>query len=427
MVSLLPFQGFHYNAEKVKDFGLVIAPPYDQISEDMQNHLYEQSPYNFIRLIFGKVFPEDNEAENRYTRAEKSLTQWRQDGVLVQDKEPAFYLYEQKFQLYDQWLTRTGLVGLMRLEPLGKGVFPHEKTFPKPKEDRLKLMKTCKSNFEHVFFLYDDPDRSFDKILNPSRAVLLFSCKDAAGTTHTISKILEPEVLRSISSFFKDKNLLIADGHHRYETSLAYQQELRSIFCSSTVDEAPFNFRLGTFVSLQNKGLKILPTHRVLKNLSESQIQLLEQGLNHYFDLNTAPDLSSMLERMGRKNHSFGVTLGGKFLAAVLKPSVDIEKEFPEVPAVLRELDVFLLHHLIFQRLLQIPAEKSDEWIEYIRWPEEVLQRVKNNSHRAAFFLNPVKPEQVRKVAESGEKMPHKSTDFYPKLWSGLVFYKMDF
>jgi uncharacterized protein (DUF1015 family) len=427
MVSLIPFQGYHYNTKEIKDMGKVIAPPYDQISLQMQDDFCASSPYNFVRLIFGKVFSDDTEKENRYTRADQMMRKWIQEGVLVQDKEPSFYLYRQRFKLYGQWFERAGLVGLMRLEPFGKGVFPHEKTFPKPKEDRFKLMKTCRTNFEHVFFLYDDPDRYLEKFLEKCAGEPLFLCTDPSDTSHSIFKLSKTEVLNQVVDFFKDKNLLIADGHHRYETSLLYQQEMRSVFCSSSDDSAPFNFRLGTFVSLQNKGLKILPTHRVLKNLNEIQRRLLKERLPDYFDMRKVDSLQEALEGIERQSFSFGLADKDDFFVLNLKTSVDLKKEFPEIPPVLVELDVFVLHSLIFNRILQIQPEKSDEWINYIRWPQDVLKEIKEDPHKLAFFLNPVKPNQVRKVAESGEKMPHKSTDFYPKLWSGLVFYKMEF
>jgi len=426
MAEIFPFHATHYNLNL--NLNRVIAPPYDQISPDMQDNLYARDPHNFVRLIFGKILANDTPDANRYSRAADDLLAWMKDGVLTQEPQPAFFVYEQTFSLKDGAThTRLGLVGLMALEPLGKGVLPHEHTFAKPKEDRLSLMKACKANFEHIFFLYDDPQHFVRKTVADTRcSPPMMTCKDDLGTTHTLWMVSDPRMIRTLQDFFKNKSLLIADGHHRYETSLEYQKQMLDIWCSSTSGEAPFNFRMGTFVGLQDPGLVILPTHRVLRELPPEKLTILKNTLPKYFDIEPAKDLDAMLAALKTKKHAFGWVRAGKFEVLDLKSSVDLAKEFPESPEALRTLDVFLLQKLIFEQILKLPHDKLDQFISYVRWPSDASELVQSGSHAMAFLLNPTKPEQVKAVSESGEKMPHKSTDFYPKLWSGLVFYKME-
>ncbi len=428
MVELLPFPAVHYNFESA-DLGRAIAPPYDQISPEMQDELYRRSSHSFVQLIFGKILDNDTEGSNRYTRAADSLTAWLKDRILVKEDEPAFFLYEQNFSLKDSTtFTRLGLVGIMRLEPLGAGVLPHEQTFAKPKEDRLNLMKATKANFEHVFFLYDDPQHFIRQMASSYRLKQpILTCRDDQGTTHSIWMVRESEALKNVAWFFKEKRLLIADGHHRYETSLTYQDEMKKIWCDSTSDDAPFNYRLGTFVSLQDPGLVILPTHRVLRPLTPEQGAALEKELPGYFTMADYPNLDSLHTELKSKKHAFGWITENRYRLLILKDSFDLRKEFHETPAVLRELDVFVLQQLIFDRILNLPHDKLDQIISFVRWPEDVMKLIQSGSHQMAFLLNPAKPADVKAVAEAGEKMPHKSTDFYPKLWSGLLFYKMEF
>lgn len=428
MARVLPFQAVRYDPSLTGDAGKVISPPYDQISEKMQDELYARDPHNFVRLIFGKILDSDNEKENRYTRAARDLGEWTKAGVLKKDSEPAFYAYEQKFDLHGSEHTRRGFVALMGLEPLGTGVLPHEKTFPKAKADRLSLIRACKANFEHVFFLYDDPKNEAEAFLaGAMQGAPLVSCKDDAGTRHAIWKVPAKDSAGRVSAFFDGKPLLIADGHHRYETSLTYQKEMRDVYCSSTVDEAPFNFRLGTFVSLQDKGLVILPTHRVIGKLAPEQLASLPQKLGERFELEEVASLEALLSRMKEKQHAFGLGTKEKLYLLTLKSGFDPAREFAGVPAVLSSLDVFLLHRLILERLLTLPPDRLDEVVQYVRWPEDAYGRVRSGECSAVFFLKPVKAADVKDVAQAGEKMPHKSTDFYPKLWSGLLFYKMEF
>lgn len=426
MSEVFPFEGIHYNPKL--NLSRLISPPYDQISPKLQEDLYHKDPYNFVRLIFGKILSEDSERSNRYTRAAEDLEAWLKQEILVKKNQPCFYAYEQNFSLKDGIsLTRLGLVGLMRLEPFGGGVLPHEKTFSKPKEDRLNLMKACKANFEHVFLLYDDPNYLMRQILAPYRCKVPFlSCRDSFGTSHALWVIPDSPVIAKIQSFFKNKQLLIADGHHRYETSLAYQKEMSEIWCGSESEEAPFNFRLATFVGLQDPGLVILPTHRVLRNLPQEKSAGLENALLTYFEFESAGDLTALQEKAGQKKYSFGWATANKLGVFTLKPSFDPGTQFAGSLSSLRELDVFILQKLVFEKILNLPENQLDQFISYLRWADDALKLVRTGSHQAAFFLNPVKPEQVKVVAQSGETMPHKSTDFYPKLWSGLVFYKME-
>lgn len=425
MAEIFPLRAVRYNPDKIQDLNAVIAPPYDQISESLQDELYGRSPYNFVRLILGKVFPGDSDHHSRYTRAAENLARWLREAVLVEEESPGTWVYEQRFVLRDgRSYTRTGLVALVKLEPPGATVLPHEQTFPKPKQDRLNLMRATRANLEHVFFLYDDPERRLEReVFHRSREGLPFlSCTDDLGTCHTLWRVAaENETL--VRSFFRDRKLLIADGHHRYETSLTYREE-RLAEKSKAPPDAPFLFRLGTLVSLQDPGLVILPTHRVLKELPQNGFSL--EIFSEYFNVEEIRDPKALLSRMEEKRHVFGLVLPNQLCALVLKDSFHPGREFPKAPPPLQDLDVFLLHRLVFDRLLRLPEGRLDEIVSYARWPEEVMGLIRSGSHRAAFLLNPVKPPEVFQVARSGEKMPHKSTDFYPKLWSGLLFYKME-
>jgi uncharacterized protein (DUF1015 family) len=288
-------------------------------------------------------------------------------------------------------------------------------------------MKACKTDFEQIFFLYDDPQHAMRQLAANIRLSRPFmTCRDDLGTTHTLWQISDSETIAKIQSFFRDKTLLIADGHHRYETSLAYQHEMKEIWCSSTSDEAPFNFRLGTFVSLQDPGLVILPTHRVLRALTDAKLGALEKLLPRYFDVEKVNDLENLSSKLHKSSHAFGWVRKNDMALLTLKPEFDVDKEFSDVAAPLRKLDVMLLQRLIFDRILELPHDQLDQFVSYARWPEDAVGLVQSESHQMAFLLNAIKPEEMKAVSETGETMPHKSTDFYPKLWSGLVFYKMD-
>lgn len=409
MAEIVPFKALHYDIDKTV-LNEVIAPPYDQISDDMQREFYRRNPYNFVRLTYGKIEPGDTPLDNRYTRASAFLKQWMNEGILVQEQTPSLFVVEQTFFLHEKKLTRTGVVGFVRLEPLGTGILPHEQTFPKPKEDRLKLMRACRTDFEQVFFLVDDSENRLEAMLKQVQRIdPALQATDEFGTQHLIRRIPK-NLTPSIQVFFQKKQLLIADGHHRYETSLEYDAE------SGT------HFRLATTVRLQDPGLVILPTQRLLKSLSAEEAQALKQKLPEYFTQKEVVSLDEILRQMNDEKHGFGWVENKHFRLLSLKDSFNISKKFPTTPKALRELDVFLLHQLIFDRILKLPHETLDERIQYIRWPKDVMHVLESNSESNAFFLNPVKPADVNAVAQAGLKMPHKSTDFYPKLWSGLLF-----
>ena len=413
MAKVFPFKSLRYALHKVP-IEKVVTQPYDKISKEMQERYYPLHPNNIIRIILGKATAGDTLSNNVYTRAATYLKEWRAAGVLEQLPVPAFFVYFQRFTVpgTTEVRVRKGFVGLGQLEDYAnKIVFPHERTLTGPKKDRLELLRHTRTQFEQIFMLYEDPAQRIDHRLDDvSRQKPDLQINDEYGVQHTIWTVTDPHTVALIQQEMIDKKLVIADGHHRYETALAYRDEMRG---EKGSDRIPM-----TFFNVNSPGLTILPTHRVLSNIPDFDSNLFFQKAAQFFD--------------AVNSQSDGVTIGvfvdsrESFLR--LKPSLSLAALMPDLSNNQRTLDVVNLHRLIIEKCLAITEEavKKESHITYVRERDAALSAVREGKAQIAFLLNPTRLEQMRDIAYEGNVMPQKSTDFYPKVLSGLTMYTLE-
>ena len=415
MAEIKPFKGILYNSEEVKDLTLVTAPPYDVISPDEQERYYHKSTYNIIRLILGKELPGNSDTENKYARAARFFREWLAKGILKEELQSHLYLYEQQFKIESQLKTRRGFIALMRLEDYSSGkVLPHEKTFPKPKEDRLNLMRACKANFSCVFGLYADEGKAVGPFLaQEAKKKPVINIADDEGVTHRFWRITDPQAIKKICEAMCARPIFIADGHHRYGAALALRDEMR---------KDPYNYTMICFVDIDDPGLIILPTHRLIKT-PVRDLKLFET----YFEVKEFPNKDQMLKEMaakGKTRHIIGL-YNKKYYALTLKDERVMDEVVRQAkPAEWKRLDVTILHFLILEYLLK--ASEAEGEIAYTKNADEAIKLVDTGQFQTAFFLNPTQISQVKSIASQKEMMPQKSTYFYPKLLSGLVMRKIE-
>ncbi len=443
MAEIVPLAGLRYNTEAVKNLADVVTPPYDIIDNAAQERYYERHPYNIIRLEYGKTKPDDTPQDNRYTRAASIFRAWREKRVLVQDTPPVFYLYEQEFELKGTKMVRTGFICGVKLEPYARGVIlPHEETIPKHKADRLELLRACRANFSPIFGLYTDEGALAENVLRKSAAGRSpdVHFTDDQGETHRLWVIGDRQTIKSVQGILAGKRIYIADGHHRYETALAYMEEREASGQKAHVladsGEPAYRYVMMTLVNLYDPGLVILPTHRLIVDSPLTAGELLARLAEDFTveeitgggeERGAEKLLSAMKERQrtGAGAHAFGMYAGGgKFYLLTVKDNGVIKKFMPaEKSPAWQSLDVSILHKLVMERHLGIGEElrAEGEHLAYTRCPHEAVAAVDAGECQLAFFLNPTPVEDVIAVASAGEKMPQKSTYFYPKLVTGLV------
>ncbi len=422
MAEVIPFKGVLYNPQKVES-SLVMAPPYDIVTPEFKEILYNKSPYNIIRVDFGKDIIGDNEKENRYTRASKALDEWFQQGILIKDSAPAFYCYEVTYMTDGQEKRLRGLIGAIKLEELGRGkIHPHEMTYSKHRADRLDILRSCKANISPIFSLYSSPEKLTSSILaQASEGRSLIEGVDEEGFVHRLWSIKDKESIETMRRELSDKGIFIADGHHRYETAWEFRNEMKKKGLLKTGAE-PFNYVMMFLANVEDNGLTILPTHRLAK--IDKRIKI-EELLKPYFDItpmsfnnvSTGDRIrTELFEAMRKGTHCLGMFLGDEKKYYLLR----VKDPYPEInsPPALRTLDVTILHKLILERLLKVDT------VNYEMNPELAVEKVRHGKYHAVFFLNPTKIEKIKEVALSGERMPPKSTYFYPKLLTGMVLYK---
>jgi uncharacterized protein (DUF1015 family) len=432
MANIYPFRGLRYSLKRIP-IEKVLTQPYDKISREMQDRYYALHPNNIIRIVLGRPEEDDSSAGNVYTRAAHFLKDWRADGTLAQLQSPAFYVYFQRFIVpgTTDVHVRKGFVGLTRLEDYAnKVVFPHERTLTGPKIDRLELLRNTRTHFEQIFLLYEDPTQRIDRILDQvAEGKPEIDVEDEYGVAHSVWTVKDPAIIRTIQEHTADKKLIIADGHHRYETALAYRDEMRQKHGMSA--GAPHERLTAAFFNMNSPGLTILPTHRVLSGLGAFVAPWL---LRNWFDVVEAPTepepFRIRLRELGGSGVTIGVTAdGGKsnFLLS-LKPTQDLAALMPDLSPKQRLLDVVVLHRLIIEKGLGITEEavKKETHITYVREMGQALNAVRSQHAELAFLLNPTRLEQLRDIAYEGNVMPQKSTDFYPKVLSGLMMYALD-
>ncbi len=417
MVEVRPFKALHYNAAVMgRDLSKVITQPYDKIDREMQNKYYERHEYNFVKLILPRE-------ENRYEMAAKRLREWKEKGVLTREEKPAIYIYTQEFELRGKKYTRRGFIAAMRLHPFEERiVLPHEKTHKGPKEDRLKMLHATKTNLEAGFVLYRDDGRVKEIIEEALKGEPEFYGVDDYGTVTRLYPVYDEEKIKIIQDVLRDEQVVIADGHHRYETAVYFRDEMRSLVKNWKENHA-FNYRMTYMVSLDDPGLVVLPTHRLLlkKKIGEEHWEKIKK----YFTVEEI-DISEaeryLQERKGK--NTFVVYQDGKAYGLELSSDVS-EFMNPGWSEAYRSLDAVVLREVIF-KIMDVVEPKIDEDIIYERWIEDAVDKVNEGIAKVAFMLNPTPPEKVLEVARHLERMPQKTTDFYPKVISGFTMMPVD-
>ena len=430
-----PFQAIRYNTDKVR-LDDVIAPPYDIISSDGQTQLYKQSPYNCIRLILNKIEESDTPANNRYTRANDCYSAWQKENVLIQEQAPCFYLYKQTFTnpADGKRLDRFALLGRIHLEPFEKGiVVPHEKTLAKPRADRRQLLEATQTNFSPVFGLYDDETGQIAALQEKTmKDKPLYEAKDPEGVWHGVWKIQNTQDVEKIHGFFKERNVYIADGHHRYQTGLEYARDKRREQNIAEGKEMPFDFNYMAMVSFQDPGIVLLPTHRMVLPFDGFDPAASMPELQKYFKVEEMMD-GKLIERMKYQKPegapfsrpvTFGLFIEDHAYLLTLKDAEGVKKLMPAgKPDVWYQLDLNILGYFIFARLWNLPDTAWENSLRFTRYAEEAQKSVRTRQAKASVLLEAPHVELLREMGQVQQLMPQKSTYFHPKLASGLLFY----
>jgi len=438
MAEIYPFCAFRYQQSQVS-LQDVLTQPYDKITPAMQEEYYRRSPFNLVRVELGKEEPGDAPGHDRYSRAAHFLRELREKGILSQDSKASIYAYEQHFQMPGepgQMRVRRGFIALLRLVDYSEGVvFRHEHTLSKPKSDRLNLLTATQTLTGQIFMLYSDPQKQIDDLIwgAVKGKAPTSSIEDEYGVQHKLWKISEPEIVGSVRELMGPKKLIIADGHHRYETSLTYRNRCSEQAAKgSGPTPAPYELLMSTFVNTEAEGLVILPTHRVVFGLQDFRTAEMLDRAQDYFvakqlgnGIGGKEVLRRLSESAGKDVVMAACTRDGSYLLRAIPEKIDAA--LAHLPPEQRSLDVVQLHEVLLQRVLGITPEQVREQshVSYFRDADEAVGRLKEGAN-VAFLINPVSMEQLKQVAFAGQVMPQKSTDFYPKLLSGITIYAME-
>ncbi|MBF6589056.1 MAG: DUF1015 domain-containing protein [Ktedonobacterales bacterium] len=435
MADVRPLPGIRYAAEA--ELAALVTPPYDVISPEAQANYYERHPHNLIRLELGREGQNDDALDNRYTRAAAAFAEWRLHGVLRQDA-PSLYLYEQRFAVAGGERRRLSVLARVRVEPWEEGIIlPHERTLSKPKDDRLRLTRACAATISPIMALYDDPEGELARSFAPLHAQQpQLALTDDAGEEHRVWLMRDPLLANTVAGFFATRQLYIADGHHRYETALAYRDEVRELHKELPLDDGA-NFTLMALIAIEDPGLVVLPTHRILRAVEGERLAALEDRLRAHFEIEALDGregtaLVAALARAGEAGQrtALVVVRPEDALLLRLRPegAAAMDRLFGKssgASAAWRRLDVTILHTLVLREALGISDEavRAGQHVSYTRDAAEAMAAVRSGADgaRLAVLLNATPPAALRDVARAGDRMPQKSTYFYPKLVSGLV------
>lgn len=440
MAEVRAFRALRYNAEKVGELDQVVTQPYDKINPGMQVRYYDLSPYNLVRIIRGRQNPSDTPDGNVYTRAARHLRDWVEEGALVPDSAPAIYPYFQEYAVPGERgvvRERRGFIALGRIEDYSaRVVHRHEETLSGPKADRLELLKATRAHFGQIFMLYSDPEGEIERGMETAvREQAAQQVTDEYGSRHSLWRMSDSGAIERLTAAMRAKPLVIADGHHRYETALAYRDECRA----QGRTDAGADFVMMTFVRKESEGLTILPTHRVVHHLPSFDWSGFLASAGRFFDCEPfdvqgvatgwGPGAIERLRQSGREAPSFVVYAGaGRLVLLRLRKNADLAAALPGLPDGLRQLDVVILHRLLIEQVLGIDrqAVREEKNLHYVREWADALQQVDGGQAQMCFLMNPTPINQVWDNALAGQPLPQKSTDFYPKLLSGLAAYWLD-
>ncbi len=437
-MEIQAFRAIRFDPKVVGDAGLCIAPPYDVIDDQQQQRLYDQSPYNVVRLDRGKEFPADNDQENVYTRAAVCQKQWLDQGVLRQDDRDSIYGYVQDFEMAGQTFCRKSFVAVAKMEDFGPIVRPHEEILTKPMLDRLALKRATQTQLGLVFMLYEDPTSVVERIIDKAmEAQALVDATDEQGVRHRLYAVAQPAEVKRIVQMMADKACIIADGHHRYTTGLKFAEE--------SGDPAA-RYQMMAFANTAQPGLIVLATHRLIGGITDFHGPRLVECLQRDFDIERYP-FASPSEKVKAKDRmrarmkalfdkdctGFGVYFGhGEFSVASLRDEQAMQKAAPGMSPAWRQLDVAVLQTLVLEGCLGITAARLAQGgaVGYVKdttsGVDDAVAKVDLGLQKAAFFLNPIKIRQLKAVTDAGQRMPQKSTFFYPKMFTGLTIQKLE-
>jgi uncharacterized protein (DUF1015 family) len=443
MAILAPFKGVTYNFEVLDDIPKLFAPPYDIISEEEQEEYYRTNPYNVIRLTLGKRKTGDSDWDNRYTRSAELWERWQSEGVLMLSDSPSMYVTSLTYDPGDSSDTRTrwGLIALVRIEDEGSGmILPHEKTFSAHKDDRLKLMRASNAQFSQVFALYEDPDNTvFSALKIPIQSSPQISFQHHDGTSHQMWTIQDPRIFRQVAFAMHEKPIIIADGHHRYETARVFRNIMRARYGRRPPNRS-YEYVMMYLTNMNDVGLTILPSHRMVKRCKSFRLEAFLETLKQWFEVTILPPqdsdpspphlrLKKILEEKGHATSAIGFRHHGDHTDYVLTLKQGARDEMGEdLHDSLKELDVLVLSRLILQKALGFSKEDMDneEIFHYESDTAKALSQVDAGDYQITFLVNPTKMEHVKNVTANALTMPRKSTYFYPKVITGLVFNKID-
>jgi uncharacterized protein (DUF1015 family) len=448
MAYIIPFRALRYDPQRVAPAS-VVTQPYDKITPEMQDRYYAASPYNLVRLILGKRDPADDEHSNAYTRAADFFRDWHRSGIFLQDPQPSIYAYSQRFQLPGtaKPAERRGFIALGRVEDYASNiVFRHEQTLAKPKADRLDLLRSTRAHFGQIFMLYSDTGEIDDLLTQETTPTTELT--DQYGVLNRLWTVSDPGLLELVRAKMRDKKLIIADGHHRYETALNYRNERRAaapqplgasrepagsvLLRAIETEEAPYELAMMTFINMNSPGLVILPTHRVVHSLPEFAPETFAAATRAYFNVEEvdpsvdAARATVILREAGHVGTAMlAVTASRVFLLHTPKAPASM---FPGLSLRQQGLDVVQLHKVLLEGVLRLSDESilNQQNLTYVRDAAEAIATVRSGTANVAFLMNPCRMEQVRDIAFAGEVLPQKSTDFFPKLLSGLTIYALD-
>ncbi|MBU4312013.1 MAG: DUF1015 domain-containing protein [Candidatus Omnitrophica bacterium] len=403
MADIIPFKGTLYNLEKISDPSKVVAPPYDVISKEEQDQLYNSNPYNIIRILLGKDLPGDDEKENKYTRAARTLKEWQEKEVLKKDKNDSIYVYEQEFSVDGQRKKRLGFLALLKLEEFDTGrgsVYPHEYTLDAPKRDRTSLLSSIEANLGPIFALFADEDKSIDKILaEVAKSQPIMDLRDPHGMRNKLWRVSDKEKTERITGLMKKEKIFIADGHHRYEVGLEF---------SKTKKDPKYGYILTYFTDLYADGIVVLPTHRLIGGLHNDVMAGLKEDLKKDFSVQkiaSKNEIRKFLSGASPSEKRFAMYTKGEFTGLVLKDN-DL-------------LDVAILHDMVVEPLKK--KAKGNISIDFTKDIDYAVKEVDAGRFSLSIMLNATKITEIRDVAFAGKRMPQKSTYFYPKVLTGLV------
>ena len=431
MAQIKPFSGWRYNQSVVKDISTVICPPYDVISSSLHEDLHRRNEFNFISLEDAKQFPDDTPTNNKYTRTAATLAQWLEKKILVPEKSPAIYLHEHYFRLQGKDGMRRGIIVRVRLEEWGKMIIrPHENILSAPREDRQNLLRALKVNTSPVLMMYQDPDRKIvAALVKETSKKPVIDTTIPEGDRHKVWAITDATVINLIAGVMAKQPFYVADGHHRYTSALTYRREQMTATPGLSPDNA-VNFVMTTLVDFADPGLIILAPHRVIRGLSQSVLKELVTKLGAFFEVtelpSNVPDTWQKLD--AAMAQADGIRLGllgpatDKFYALKLRNEAVLAEIMPRQSDIYRHLDVSVLDHVILNKILGLNIDGSTEdRVSFSHDREESMKEVMEGKQQLVFFLKPVRPELIKMVSDANEKMPRKSTYFYPKAPAGIV------